>query len=134
MKATRTPRSILVPVFDGDISEAVLIRGRSMLVASDARFVFVHIMPAPEPGSVGVRALSHLRVNRPLRWRQLASAAHPGRVFVEALQGDPETIIAVEAERFHSDAILFDGSLDTPASTPTGCAAPSATPPQEAGC
>ena len=108
MKAAQLPRSILVPVLDGDISEAALARGRSMLVASDARLVLLLIFRRPKPGDENAAEPSQFVDARPPRWRQLAAAARPGRVFVEAMQGDPARIIAVEAERFHSDTILLD--------------------------
>lgn len=133
MQSAQPLRSILVPVLDGDISEAALARGRSMLVASDARLVLLHIVRKPEPGEAS-HARSHLDDARPLRWRQLARAAHPGRVFVEALEGDPAQIIPVEAERFHSDAILLDRSVDTPPFPATGHTTPLSLPPQEALC
>lgn len=129
MKTAQPPRSILVPVLDGDISEAALARGRSMLVASDARLVLLHIVRKPEPGDGNAPQASKLDDARPPRWRQLAAAAHPGHVFVEAAQGDPERIIAVEAERFHSDTIL----LDRPVAA-TARARPSTPPPQVAVC
>ena len=134
MKAAQPPRSILVPVLNGDITEATLARGRSMRVAADARFVFLHIVRAPEAGRQGTHERSHCDDGPPLRWRQLASAAHPGRVFVEVLQGDPARIIAVEAERFHSDAILLDGCIETPARAATARAISMSTLPQEAVC
>ncbi|MEO8619719.1 MAG: universal stress protein [bacterium] len=134
MKATQLPRSILVPVLDGDISEAALARGRSMLAASDARLVLLHIERKPEPGNESTQERSHLDDAHPLRWRQLAKAAHPGRVFVEVLEGDPARIIPVEAERFHSDAILLDRSLEAPAFPVTARTTSLSPPPQEAQC
>ena len=134
MTAAQPPRSILVPVIDGDISDNTLARGRTMLDASEARLVVLHIVTTPESADAGSHALEHAPDANPLRWRQLAKAAHPGHVFVEVLQGDPARIIAVEAERFHSDAILVDGSSETPA-PPTGARAmPFSTLPQEVVC
>ena len=133
MKADR-PRSILVPVLNGDISQAALTRGRSMPVSSDARFVFVHIVKKPEPGAEAAHERSHGHEGHPLRWRELARAADPDRVFVEVLEGDPSRIIAGEAERFHSDAILLDGSIERPASSAEARATPCSTPSLEAVC
>jgi hypothetical protein len=138
MKAAQPPRSILVPVFDGDISEAALVRGRSMLAASDARLVLLHIIRKPEPGDESVPEPHQVDEFRPLRWRQLAAAAHPGRIFVEALEGDPSRIIAVEAERFHSDTILLDRPVaavrPTRARAATARATPLSPPSQGAVC
>ena len=134
MKAGQPPRSILVPVIDGDISDNTLARGRSMLGASDARLVVLHIVPTAENADAGTHAPEHAPDANPLRWRQLAKAAPPGHVFVEVLQGDPARIIAVEAERFHSDAILLDGSTETPARAATARTMPFSTAPQEAVC
>jgi nucleotide-binding universal stress UspA family protein len=134
MKAVQAPRSILVPVFDGDISESALARGRSMLAGSDARLILLHIVRKPKNG--GERSPVRSRVNdaHPLRWRELARAAHPGRVFVEVLEGDPTRIITGEAERFHSDTILLDSPLETPPLTASASAIPSTTPSQEDIC
>ena len=134
MKTAPPPRSILVPVFDGDISETTLARGRSMLSASDARLVVLHIVTTPEGDDDGVHAIDHAHEANPLRWRQLAKAAHPGHVFVEVLQGDPARIIAVEAARFHSDAILLDGSGETTARPTAARAIPFSTLPREVVC
>ncbi|MEO5814605.1 MAG: universal stress protein [Gemmatimonadaceae bacterium] len=119
MKTAQLPQSILVPVLDGDISETTLARGRSILAASDARLVLLHIARKPAPDDANAPAPFKLDDAQTPRWRQLAAAAHPGRVFVEAVQGDPARIIAVEAERFRSDTILLDQSFaDTARATP----------------
>lgn len=108
MEAFQRPRSILVPVLEGDISEAALARGRSLLVASDARLVVLHIVRRPNAGDAPAAKPSPSADARRPRWRQLAAAARPGCVFVEVVEGDPARNILVEAERFHSDVILLD--------------------------
>ena len=133
MKVVQAPRSILVPVFDGDISESALARGRSMLAASDARLILLHIVKKPKHGDKGAPVRSHVNAH-PLRWRELARAAHPGCVFVEVLEGDPTRIITGEAERFHSDTILLDSPLETPPLSASASAMPSTTPSQEDIC
>ncbi|MEP6999228.1 MAG: universal stress protein, partial [bacterium] len=103
-------------------------------VASDARLVLLHIVRKPDPGTEGAQERSHVDDTRALRWRQLAKAAHPGRVFVEVLEGDPARIIPVEAERFHSDAVLLDRSLETLAHQATARTTPLSPPPQGDVC
>ena len=134
MKGAQLPQSILVPVLDGDISEATLARGRSILVGSDARLVLLHIVRKPEPGNENVPRPSNLDDARRPRWRQLAAAAHPGRVFVETMQGDAVRIIPVEAERFHSDTVLLDRARETRVLRATGRATPLSPPTQGAVC
>lgn len=98
-------------------------------VGSDARLVLLHIVRKPEPGDVSAPAPSRLDDARPPRWSQLAAAAHPGRVFVEAMQGDPARIIPGEAERFHSDTIRLDRPV-----VATARAMPLPPPPHGAVC
>ncbi len=134
MNAAQPPRSILVPVLGGDISEAALARGRSILAGSDARLVLLLIVRKPEPGDEKATGPSKWDDTRRPRWRQLAAAAHPGRVFVEAVQGDAERIIAVEAERFHSDTILIDRPRETRVLPATAREMPLSPPSQGAVC
>jgi hypothetical protein len=106
-------RDILIPVLDGDISERVLADAREALADDDARLVVVH-----------VRGRGHQECPRGVvpRWRRLADAAPPHRIFVDvvsgdAVNGDTDEVIASESARFHCDRVLRDTPLAPP--TPT---------------
>jgi hypothetical protein len=103
---------ILIPVLDGDISERVLADARAAIARDDTRLVLLHV-------AGGERAACPRGVVP--RWRRLADAAPPNRVFVDVASGDADEAIALETARFHCDRVL----RDTPAARPTATLEPS---------
>jgi len=105
-------RDILIPVLDGDISERVLADARAALADEDARLVVLHVRSGDAP--------TRPRDAIP-RWRRLADAAPPHRVFVDVATGDADEVIACESARFRCDRVL----RDAPAARPTPMPEPS---------
>ena len=96
---------VLVPVLGGDISAAAFMKAREALARPDARrdarLVILHVAPSGE------------HVGRPMhagcpRWRRLADLATPHPVFVDAVAGDPETVIRTQADRFGGAVVIRD--------------------------
>lgn len=107
MRSRRSPRSILVPILAGDITDAVLARAASALADSGARLALVHVAgpralahgpPAEQPAPVGVGVA---------RWRRLAALARPDRLWVDAACGDAAEVILSQGKRFASDLIVL---------------------------
>jgi nucleotide-binding universal stress UspA family protein len=106
MTSSRLPRSVLVPILDGDITEGTLAHARSALADPDARLALVHVVSARD-GTHG----SSSRHARPddggvARWRRLAACVRPGHVFVDAVSGDPADVIPSQIDRFGSDLVV----------------------------
>lgn len=107
MSPTERPRSILVPVLDGDITESAFAYARTLLASRDARLVSLCVARADAAGGCDGRAgVLRDEVVAP-RWRQLATLVRPGRVFVDAVIGDAATVIRAQADRFGSDVIIL---------------------------
>jgi hypothetical protein len=116
-------RSILVPVFGDDITHPALEAVEAMLASGDACVVLLHVTPATSPvtcepqgkaerhSGVGTSSAWHDDLAVP-RWRELAARAHP--VFVDAIFGEPATVVLAQASRFGSDVIVL-GRPEEPA-------------------
>jgi hypothetical protein len=91
---------ILVPVIGGDISAATYARARAAAATPGARLAVVHV------AGIGGRARGRPWIAGTMpRWRRLAEETH---AFVDAVAGDPATVIAGQARRFASDVVLVD--------------------------
>ena len=106
MRVHETKRTILVPVLGGDITEEALAIARPLVAGEDTRLVVVHVAPSDGSGHLLDDAPSATRATKDCRWRRLASVA-PDRTFVEAVAGDPATVVMEEAERFGEDTIVL---------------------------
>jgi nucleotide-binding universal stress UspA family protein len=107
MTSNRLPRSVLVPVLDGDITEGALAYARSALVDPDARLALVHVVSPRD----GTRCPSG-RHEGPddgsaPRWRQIAATVQPDHVFVDAVSGDPVDVVLSQIDRFRSDLVVM---------------------------
>lgn len=110
MTARRGTR-ILVPVFGGDIGEATFAHARAALGVPGARLVILHVAPSGAAGrTMRGPAPATTVADRAPRWRRLASCAP---TFVDAVAGDPASLVVAQADRFRSDRVL----LERPAST-----------------
>jgi hypothetical protein len=96
--------TVLVPILGDDISEDVYTKARALLREPESRLVLLHVRP---PADVAVTASCTTSPNVEPRWHRLASALPADRTFIDAVEGDPTAEIVAEADRFHSDAILF---------------------------
>jgi len=106
MQVHDTKRTILVPVLDGDITEETLAIARPLVAGKDTHLVVVHVTPTDGTGHLLDDAPSAKPATGDCRWKRLASVA-PGRTFVEAVAGDPATVVMEEAERFGEDTIVL---------------------------
>ena len=107
MSPTERPRSILVPVLDGDITESAFAYARTLLASRDARLVILCVARADAAGGCdGHAGVLRDEVATP-RWRQLAAVVRPDRVFVDAVIGDAATVIRAQADRFGSDVVIL---------------------------
>jgi PAS domain-containing protein len=106
MQVHETKRTILVPVLDGDITEETLAMARPLVAGKDTRLVLVHVASTDGTGRLLDDAPSVKRATSDCRWKRLASVA-PDRTFVEAVAGDPTTVVIEEAERFGDDTIVL---------------------------
>lgn len=101
MTARRGER-ILVPVFGGDIGAATFGRARAALDVPCARLMILHVASGrdahPAHPAVGP-------ADRVPRWRRLADEAP---AFVDAVAGDPASVIVSQAVRFNSDRVLLE--------------------------
>jgi hypothetical protein len=97
---TRDKRTVLVPIFGGDITEEALAAARSLLGEADCQLVLLHVAPETTDAA---RSRSQVEP----RWHRLASAAAPDHTFVDAVIGDPVDEVLSEAQRFDSDAIVL---------------------------
>jgi nucleotide-binding universal stress UspA family protein len=104
-------RTVLVPIFGGDITDDALETARSLLDRRDSRLVLLHVVPTEQAESAPADPVRGPDVEP--RWHRLASAAAPDRTFVEVVYGDPAQEVLDEAERFGSDVIVvgFDVSV-----------------------
>ncbi|MDF2770760.1 MAG: Universal stress protein family [Geminicoccaceae bacterium] len=104
-------RTVLVPIFGGDISDDALATARAFLDRRDSRLVLLHVVPSEDvelaPGE------SALDPDVEPRWHRLAAAAAPDRTFVEVVHGDPAQEVLDEAERFGSDVIVVGPHAST---------------------
>ena len=93
---------ILVPILGGDIGPATLARARTVASARGARLALIHVVRGADDAdsSPGSKSTSDARP----RWRQLAGTC---LVFVDAVAGDPASVILSQADRFASDVVLF---------------------------
>ena len=98
--SARAGARILVPVVGGDISAATYARARAALAAPGAQLAIVHVA-----GPGGRAAASPSLAGATPRWRRLAEESH---AFVDAVAGDPASVIAGQARRFASDVVLAD--------------------------
>lgn len=105
MGSFQTKRTVLVPIFGGDITDETLAAARLFLARPGSRLVLLHVIPALE-GASGSPMPRGSGGAEP-RWHCLASAAAPDRTFVEVVVGDPVNVVLTEAERFHSDVIVL---------------------------
>jgi hypothetical protein len=105
MRATTQPPSVLIPVFDGDITAAALDTARALVADTDARLVFLHLRAPPAHAAHALAGPPDAATAA--RWQRLAAVVAPGRVFVDALSGDPARIIPAQADRFGSDWIVL---------------------------
>lgn len=105
MRALHAKRTVLVPVFGGDISDEAYAAASSLLEHRGSRLVLLHVAPAAE-GATG-SPVPRKSADAEPRWHRLASAAEPDHTFVEAVVGDPVDEVLAEADRFHSDVIVL---------------------------
>src|SRR3982751_4554896 len=106
MQVHETKRTILVPVLNGDITEEALAIARPLVAGEDTRLVLVHVASTDGTGRLPDDAPSATLAKSDCRWKRLASVA-PNRTFVEAVAGDPATVVMEEAERFGDDTIVL---------------------------
>ena len=95
-------RTVLVPIFDGDITDDALTAATTLLAEPDRQLVLVHVTPT----SGGATSACPTCGVEP-RWHRLASAIAPDHTFIEAVAGDPVDEVLAEAQRFDSDAIVL---------------------------
>jgi hypothetical protein len=95
---------VLVPIIGDDISDDTYARACWMLAHPDSRLVLLHIRPPSDPAIPGKPTAA--TTSEP-RWHRLAREVPSDRTFIDAVVGDPTTEILDEADRFHSDTILF---------------------------
>lgn len=95
--------TVLVPIVGGDISAATYVKARSLLAKPDSRLVLLHIRTPNEPAAPKSAAPATAEP----RWHRLACAVPADRTFIDAVVGDPAAEIADEADRFHTDTILY---------------------------
>jgi len=105
MRVNEKKRTILVPVLDGDITEEAFSAARPLVAGEDTRLVVVHVASTDSNGQLE-DAPSTTPAAKDCRWKRLASVA-PDRTFVEAVAGDPATVVMEEAERFGRDTIVL---------------------------
>lgn len=112
MRLLQAKHTVLVPVVGGDISRDTAALAREFLREPRTRLILLHV---ERPGeSVSQSAHSSSRPASEPLWARLAAVAGPHRTFVEAVEGDPATAVAGEAERFRCDTVVVDGhALDT---------------------
>ena len=96
--------TVLVPIVGGDISAATYVKACSLLARPDSRLVLLHIGTPNEPA--GPKSAVPPTTTEP-RWHRLARAVPADRTFIDAVAGDPATEIADEADRFHTDTIVY---------------------------
>jgi nucleotide-binding universal stress UspA family protein len=111
MRALHERRTILVPIFGGDIDDDTLTAASALLDAADTQLVLLHVSPSSDE-----TALAPGPSQRPVatqRWHRLASAS-PDHTFLDAVVGDPVEEVLAEAQRFDSDAIVL-GAPDSSA-------------------
>ena len=106
MRVDEKKRTILVPVLDGDITEEAFSAARPLVASEDTRLVVVHVAPTDSTCRLLEDAPSTTPAAKDCRWKRLASLA-PDRTFVEAVAGDPATVVMEEAERFGRDTIVL---------------------------
>ncbi len=97
-------RTVLVPIFGGDISDDALATARSFLDRRDSRLVLLHVVPSDDAGIAPGESVPAPEIEP--RWQRLAAVAAPDRTFVEVVHGDPAQEVLDEAERFGSDVIV----------------------------
>jgi nucleotide-binding universal stress UspA family protein len=116
MRANELNRAILVPILDGDISEETLGIAMPLVTRERTHLVLMHVTPTAEVESAECHLHdAHAPITGPRnrRWQRLASAA-PHRTFVEAVSGDPATVVREEAERFGSHTIVVSPPAPEP--------------------
>jgi hypothetical protein len=99
MRSERHAHGVLVPVYDGDITDSALARARAELDDPDTRLVLLHVV---HPGRAAACDAT------PPRWRRLVERARPDRVLVDAVLDEPGRALAAYAERFGCDVIVAD--------------------------
>ena len=106
MRARRQPRTLVVPVLGGDITDAVLDHAADEARGRGARLVILHLAASPRLARrAGERVVAdHGRMPR---WRLLAAAAPHSHVFVETMVGDPVRTVVAELERFPRASVML---------------------------
>ena len=104
MIAQHAKHTVLVPILGDDISDDTFAKARALLARPDSQLVLLHVSSADD--LVDACRVKPITTAEP-RWHRLASMVPPDRTFIDAVVGDPTTEILAEADRFHSDAIVF---------------------------
>jgi len=104
MIAQHAKHTVLVPILGDDISDDTFAKARALLARPDSQLVLLHVSSADD--LVAACRVKPITTAEP-RWHRLASMVPPDRTFIDAVVGDPTTEILAEADRFHSDAIVF---------------------------
>ena len=104
MTPAQVNHTVLVPIVGGDISAATYVKACSLLAKPDSRLVLLHIRTPNEPASP--KSAVPATTTEP-RWHRLACRVPADRTFIDAVVGDPAAEIADEADRFHTDTILY---------------------------
>jgi nucleotide-binding universal stress UspA family protein len=105
VESFQTRRTVLVPIFGGDITDETVAAAKAFLARPGSRLVLLFVVPALE-GAFDSR-MRRAPAGAEPRWHCLASAAAPDRTFVEVVVGDPADVVLTEAARFHSGVIVF---------------------------
>lgn len=105
MNRLQAKRTVLVPIFCGELSEEVIAFASSLLGGGASRLVFLHVAPVEEDATAPSAACTSVCAEP--QWRHLVSTAAPDETFVEAVRGDPVEEVLAEADRFHSDLIVL---------------------------
>jgi hypothetical protein len=110
MRARRQPRTLVIPVLGGDITDAVLDQAADEARGRGARLVILHLATGPRLARDEAERVGGAGRRTP-RWRLLAAAAPHGHLFVETMQGDPVRTVVSELARFPR-AIVMIGAPD----------------------
>jgi hypothetical protein len=104
MISNHARHTVVVPIVGNDISEEAYAKASAFLRQPDSRLVLLHVR---QPDDIAAGARREPATNVETRWHRLACTVPNDRTFIDAVVGDPTTAIDAEAERFHSDAIVF---------------------------
>ena len=114
MRTDCPTHNVLVPIFDGDVTDAAVKRARAELGDPETRLVLLHVVPTPAPPP---HAVSEADDGPPPRWHRLAANVPRNRVLVDAVLDEPADAILANADRFGCDRIVVDAPGAAPRST-----------------